>query len=73
MGNGHLTEEFGALKAPGRNRTHPSASVFVDHVHYQPWVYEELNNILLNVLCNGQESPNTFFFKHKKECKLATT
>ena len=51
---GRLTEEFGALKAPGRNKTHPSASVFVDHVHYQPWVYEELNIILLNVLCNGQ-------------------
>jgi hypothetical protein len=23
-------------------------------VHYQSWVYEELNQVLLNVLCNGQ-------------------
>jgi len=28
-------------------------NVFVDDYHYQPWVYEELNNMLLNVLCNA--------------------
>jgi hypothetical protein len=27
-------------------------SVFVDEDHYQPWVYEEFNNLWLNVLCN---------------------
>jgi phospholipase/lecithinase/hemolysin len=26
--------------------------VFWDSVHYTPWVYEALNNVLLNVLCN---------------------
>jgi len=29
-------------------------TVFWDAVHFQPWVYEELNNIMLNILCNGQ-------------------
>lgn len=27
-------------------------SIFWDSVHYMPWVYEELNNLLLNMLCN---------------------
>jgi hypothetical protein len=27
-------------------------TIFWDSVHYTPWVYEELNNLLLNVLCN---------------------
>ena len=45
--------------------THPSAgelarreraNVFVDGVHFMPWVYEEINNLLLNVLCNGDAS-----------------
>jgi hypothetical protein len=25
--------------------------VYIDRVHFQPWVYEEFNQILLNVLC----------------------
>jgi hypothetical protein len=29
-------------------------NVFWDSVHYQPWVYEELNNVMLNVLCNAK-------------------
>jgi hypothetical protein len=24
-------------------------------VHFQPWVYEELNQMLLNVLCNDKK------------------
>ena len=30
--------------------------VYTDAVHFQPWVYEEINNLLLNVLCNGDAS-----------------
>lgn len=29
-------------------------NIFLDVVHYLPWVYEELNNLLLNVLCNAK-------------------
>jgi hypothetical protein len=29
-------------------------SVFHDDVHYQPWLYEEYNNLWLNVLCNAK-------------------
>jgi hypothetical protein len=60
---GHLTKEFGLLSfshpAPPsqKNGTIWNArereDVFFDAVHYTPWVYEELNNILLNVLCNN--------------------
>jgi hypothetical protein len=28
--------------------------IFCQQVHYHPWVYEELNNLLLNVLCNDR-------------------
>jgi hypothetical protein len=27
--------------------------IFWDFLHFMPWVYEELNNIMLNVLCNA--------------------
>lgn len=30
--------------------------VYTDLVHFMPWVYEEVNNLLLNVLCNGDAS-----------------
>jgi hypothetical protein len=47
---GHVTEEFGHIM-----RESPDyASVFWDGFHYVPWVYEELNNLLLNILCNNQ-------------------
>jgi hypothetical protein len=29
--------------------------IFLAQVHFQPWVYEELNQVLLNVLCNRKE------------------
>jgi hypothetical protein len=29
-------------------------TIFWDQAHFQPWVNEELNNVLLNVLCNAQ-------------------
>jgi hypothetical protein len=33
-------------------------SVFTDDNHYQPWVYEEFNNLWLNVLCNTKALSN---------------
>ncbi len=53
----HVTKEFENLqyafpKPPGDDMLE-YWSVFWDSVHYQPWVYEELNNLLLNILCNS--------------------
>jgi hypothetical protein len=42
----HVTGIFASLQPVERT------FVFWDAVHYLPWVYEELNNVLLNVLCN---------------------
>lgn len=57
MDNGHLTHEFALLlfahPQPPRNVMAEYLTVFWDSVHYQPWVYEELNNLMLNVLCNA--------------------
>mmetsp|Transcript_54121 Transcript_54121/g.114988 ORF Transcript_54121/g.114988 Transcript_54121/m.114988 type:complete len:460 (-) Transcript_54121:207-1586(-) len=54
----HLTEEFSTLfynhPPPARSGLE-YGSVFWDAVHYQPWVYEELNQVLLNILCNSQK------------------
>jgi len=51
----HLTKDF--LKPPWREHSNQAfidgTSAFTDLVHFQPWVYEELNNMLLNVLCNS--------------------
>jgi hypothetical protein len=30
-------------------------TIFWDDMHFQPWVYKELNNLMLNVLCNAQD------------------
>ena len=53
----HLTEEFAhflyAHPPPPGNVMSEHDTIFWDLVHYQPWVYEELNNLLLNVLCNN--------------------
>lgn len=53
----HLTDEFSMMlflhPAPPRNLMFEYKTIFWDSVHYQPWVYEELNNMLLNVLCNA--------------------
>jgi len=51
---GHVTATFGKT----RMDHHPYGGgekddVFFDTVHYHPWVYTELNNLMLNVLCNG--------------------
>ena len=55
----HVTEAFGhfvfRVPKPDRNLAFERSSVFWDAVHYQPWVYEELNNLLLNVLCNADQ------------------
>jgi hypothetical protein len=37
-----------------RNKSSPEyAEVFVDAVHFQPYVYNELNKLLLNQICSG--------------------
>lgn len=58
---GHLVEDFNQLvnrfpDAPDQeygNAQDERHFVYTDVVHFQPWVYEELNNMLLNVLCNN--------------------
>jgi hypothetical protein len=59
---GHVTMEFSQLQfthprppsmdAGRLNGMFERSFVYWDKVHFTPWVYEELNNILLNVLCN---------------------
>jgi hypothetical protein len=58
----HLTDEFAMLRfghpmppfQAGGNISNmfERGFVFWDFVHFRPWVYEELNNMLLNILCN---------------------
>ncbi|KAL7462479.1 hypothetical protein ACHAXS_002863 [Conticribra weissflogii] len=53
----HVTSEFSNFlfahpKSPQKHLLSEYNTVFWDAVHYQPWVYEEINNLLLNVLCN---------------------
>ena len=40
----------------GRINFDERRTVFWDSVHFLPWVYEELNNLKLNILCNVEES-----------------
>ena len=67
LDNAHLVEDFSEIlfqhPAPpkqmiGGRQTIVSAEerklIFWDSVHFQPWVYEELNNMQLNVLCNPE-------------------
>jgi len=48
----HVTAEFSKINK--KNSEHKN--IFWDGSHYLPWVYEELNNLLLNVLCNTNVS-----------------
>jgi hypothetical protein len=58
----HLTEEFRSLPfghpAPPREENERISNfrergdIFWDSVHFVPWVNEEMNNLLLNVVCN---------------------
>jgi len=48
----HVTADFAAMRNAGETDT-----IFWDAVHYKPWVYEELNNVMLNVLCNRMPLP----------------
>lgn len=58
---GHLLEDFNTLRylhpgPPGQeygNIKIERDTIYWDSVHFNPWVYEELNNMLLNVLCNN--------------------
>jgi hypothetical protein len=59
---GHITRDFGSIKTSrppppsqeGGNLSsyHERSHIYWDDVHFFPWVYEELNNVFLNVLCN---------------------
>ncbi|CAB9513509.1 expressed unknown protein [Seminavis robusta] len=57
----HLTADFNTIywqnKLPPRQMdghvNDERDTIFWDPVHLQPWVNEELNNMLLNVLCNA--------------------
>ena len=50
---GHLTSVFVALNDKHANPER--ATVYWDAIHFQPWVYEEINTVLLNVLCNAKQ------------------
>lgn len=55
----HITDEFSRMlfkhpKPPRSRLSNEYSSIFWDAVHYVPWVYEELNNLMLNMLCNSQ-------------------
>lgn len=57
----HLVRDFTALvykfpRAPGQaygNIQDERDLIYIDAVHFRPWVYEEINNVLLNVLCSS--------------------
>jgi hypothetical protein len=51
----HLTAEFSTMlfSHPAKSNQFERSTVYWDAVHYQPWVYEELNNMLLNIMCNA--------------------
>jgi hypothetical protein len=56
----YLTQPFAAMPETKDWREHGErGAVFWDAVHYMPWVYEELNQVLLNVLCNTQKLSTT--------------
>jgi hypothetical protein len=58
---GRLTEDFARIEYREGQVDRASASfllqernsIYWDNVHFMPWVYEELNNMQLNVLCNA--------------------
>ena len=57
----HLLDDFNQLlfkfpRAPNQeygNVQDERDFIYWDSLHFKPWVYEELNNMLLNVLCNN--------------------
>ena len=49
----HLTRELGITPKGTKDQRE---NTYTDKVHFQPWVYEELNNMLLNILCNEQSN-----------------
>jgi hypothetical protein len=52
----HITAEFTTMifTHPAKKNEYEYNTIFLDSEHYQPWVYEELNNLQLNVLCDAQ-------------------
>ena len=63
---GHITRDFASLpfqlpypptqEGGNLSSTQERLGIYWDKVHFYPWVYEELNNVLLNVLCNWKGS-----------------
>jgi hypothetical protein len=51
----HLTKLFGGFGNTKGWEARERGSVYWDALHYMPWVYEELNQVLLNVLCNSKK------------------
>jgi hypothetical protein len=51
----HVTGEFGKLAAKDAapSVVQERKTIYADEIHFRPWVNEEFNNILLNVLCNA--------------------
>lgn len=51
---GQITSDFGRMPEEiDGEKNLERLTVYSDTVHFRPWVYEEFNNILLNVLCNS--------------------
>ena len=51
-GNGCGYLDYAHVTSPFEHEWDSLKILYFDALHYQPWVYEELNNLLLNVLCN---------------------
>ena len=59
---GHMTSELRDVwqtqaEVPNETELIAIKNVWVDEIHFQPWVYEEVNNVLLHVLCNNNKAP----------------
>ena len=53
----HLTKIFGEMEYNDvpNSALEERNSIYWDTLHFNPWVYEELNNVLLNFLCNNAQ------------------
>lgn len=43
---------IGELQKPGCCGEKEMKNVYFDAAHFKPWVYEEMNNVLFNTICN---------------------
>jgi hypothetical protein len=51
----HITKDFGSMseRLLDGETNWERPTIYQDGIHFRPWVYEEFNNVLLNVLCNS--------------------